>query len=125
MTFFILTIGAQLKELEYALQRYMANQLKVNGDVRPINHEVLYVKWPRIKQGNAPLLVRRGNQTEMWTPEQLQQAMAQPDFKFLEMVANVGCYLREDGEDIKGGLYFTLQSIALPAPHGKAFRFNK
>lgn len=47
----VLKDGAQLKELEYALQRYMAEQLKVNGEVRPINHEVLYVKWPRIKQG--------------------------------------------------------------------------
>lgn len=57
----------------------------------------------------------RGKTSEQWTPDQLEQAMAQPSFAFEEMVMNVNSYLREEEDQVKGGLYFTLQSVTLPA----------
>lgn len=108
--------AAQLKELEYMLKRHVATLQENFGkiDVRPINHEVLYIKWPRMKKENNPVLIKKGDKVELWTPEDLEKRLK--DFKFKEMVLNVNSYLRKaNNNTIQAGIYFTLASIELPS----------
>lgn len=119
----ILKDGMQLKELEYALQRHFAEYIKQPVSVRPVKHDVMFLKWPRIKQGNATLLVTRGNKVEHWTAEDLFKALEDPNFNFKELVVNVNSYMREEDDQLHGGLYFTIQCLNLyPAPVKSAFR---
>lgn len=117
--------AAQLKELEYALSRYIAELNLDSVDIRPLNHETLFVKWPRLKGINDGLLVKKGEKVMQWTPQDLDAALEKPDFKFNTITVNIGCYLRKMQKGYQAGLYFTLNNICLPADTTKKFGGRK